>query len=570
MALTKEQFTQLYNKGLSVQQIRDFEAGQTPQTLKQNQPQEKGFLRSMIEDPIKTLIVTPAARFSEVVGRRGLLGSNIKRGYEEMTSQDQTFGGINIPRQKGFDEGGASQILGEAAKTASYLYTPGVAKGALQTGLKGQVISGALQGAKAGAIGGGSYSFGDAVQRAENSTSDVAYKTLFGAGVGGATGGLLGATVPLIVKTVNGIKSYTDINQLNEKLYTKNKEILRPTSTQMDDWKTKKVDPIKTLVQEFGPDGIPTTGDKLDLGNLIEMTDARYKAGSAGFNTILRNSPETVSLKGVYQKSVNDIKNSVMKDTLKEKALAKIKDEFGAIIRRAKSEGTLLGTDNIPAWYADNLKDGFWGSTKNFGSEVSTVDNAVNRSLGFGFKEGIENAVTDVNVRAYNKQLQQLMELSDFLSSQNGKVPGTGGKMVRYTSRIIGGIAGSGGGPGGSVIGSITADKVAQAMINPNAKTWIIRKQLEKLTPEARASLQAEAEQIIQNMIIKRGNIPKLGVGVPGNIPIPLYGTPDLGQQAGKVFNQSSVPNNVKLLKGGTPAIPLPGKGILQGMRNIK
>jgi len=536
MALTKEQFAQLYSKGLSPQQIADFEAGKKPADLKPQVQSQPGFFQNLISDPIKTLLVKPADRFAEAIGRTGVLGAKIKSGYEEMSANNQsrTYAGITVEPQKAFGDGGFKQIVGDAAKTTSYLYGGGEAGAVVQTGLKGQIISGAVQGAKAGAIGGGAYSFGDAIQQAENSTSDVAYKTLFGTVAGGVTGGVLGAATPVVVKTINGVKSYTNLSNLEEKLYNSNKEILKPTPTELSDWASKKVDPLKTMVRELGPEAIPTSGDKLQLDNLIEQIDTRYKAGAEGFNTILRNSPENVSLSTSYKKGLSDIENSGLTPSLKTKALDKLKTEFQSIISEAEQKGVLLGNDNVPAWYADNLKDRFWKVTKNFGSEEASVANTVNKSIGFSFKEGIENAVTDVNVKNYNKQLQELIYLKDFLESKNGRVPGSGGKMARYTARIVGGVAGSGGGPIGSVAGSITADKVAQAMISPDARTWLIRKQLEKLSPEVRQSLQQEAEQIIQNMAVKRAEMLKL--------PAPRI--PDV--------------------------INLPGKGILQGMQNIK
>ncbi len=547
MALTKEQFSQLYNKGLSVDQITAFESGKKPSDLQQTQqPQEHGFLRSLIEDPIKTLLVTPAARATEAVTRVAFPNSQAAKGYEEMTNngESQSFGGIKVEPQKAFGEGGGNQIIGEAAKTASYLYGGGGASTAVKTGLKGEIIAGAAQGAKAGALGGGAYSFGDAVQEAENSPSDVAFKTLLGTVTGGVTGGFLGAATPLVVKGIKGVKSFTDINQLEDKLYNSNKEILKPTSSQMTDWDRTKVDPLKTFTKEFGPEAIPSSGDKLQLDDLISQTDARYQAGSEGFNTILRNSPETVSLKSAYQKGINDIEHAGLTPSSKEKALAKLSEEFQAIHVEAVKQGHLLGEDNVPAWYADNLKDRFWKATRNFGSEEASVSNAVNKSIGFGFKEGIENSVTDVNVKAYNKRLQELIYLKDFLESRNGKVPGSGGKMARYTARIVGGSAGFGGGPIGSAVGSLTADKVAQAMINPEARTWLIRKQLAKLSPEARKSLQAEAEQIIASMAQKRAEMLRLPPGNPSNIPIPLFGKADLGKRAGQVFNENQL--NIK------------------------
>lgn len=559
--LTKEQFKQLYDKGLSVQQIRDFEAGKTPQTM---QPQEKGFLRTLVEDPIKTLLVKPAARTTEALGRMGVFGKQAQTGYEQMANETQNYGGIQIEPQKGFDNGGLSQIVGDAAKTTSYLYGGGAGTQAVKTGLKGQIIQGALQGSKAGAIGGGTYSFGEAIQDAENQASDIAFKTLFGTAAGGVTGGILGAATPLVVNGMNTVKTYKNIEELENKLYQSNKDIFKPTPTQTAEWSRQKVDPLRTFTREFGPEAISSSGDKLQLDDFISQTEARYKAGSEGFNTILRNSPEVMSIDKARRSAIHEIYSSDLKPTLKQQALEKIDIEFNAIKAEARQRGLLLGDDNIPVWYGDNLKDGFWGATKNFGSEESTVANSVNKNIGFAFKEGIENAVTDVNVKNYNKKLQELIVLKDFLESKNGRVPGSGGKMARYTARIVGGSAGFGGGPVGSVVGSLTADKVAQAMINPEARTWILRKQLEKLSTQERKSLQQEAEQIIQQMMQKRAET--LRLPPPSYIPM---GGKILGEGENYVRTIPAQYGQRDMLPP-PKSIQLPGEGIMRGQQNIK
>lgn len=487
-----------------------------------SQPQQKGMLRSMIEDPLKTLLIKPAARTAEALGRIGLFGSTIARGYQEMAGQPQTFGGITVEPQKALGEGGGKQILGDIAKTTSYLYTGGELPTVAGQTLKGQVLRGALTGAKTGAIGGGVYSFGEAIQQAENQPSDVAYQTLFGTGLGALSGALLGGAIPATVKGAQSIKRLSNLNEVENSLIQANKEILKPTSTQMADWSQAKVDPLKTFVREFGPDSIPTSNNTLQLDDFISKVDTKYRAGAEGFNTILRNSPEVVSLADRKSQVLQNINKSNLTATQKQSALNKATTEFDAILQEARATGNLIGNDNVPVAYADNLKDRYWSATKNFGSEESTVANTVNKSYGFAFKDAIENAVQDVNVKQYNKNLQELIILKDFLESRNGKVPGSGGKMARYTARIVGGIAGGGGGPVGSVTGALTADQVAQAIIRPDVRTWILRKQLQKLAPEARQSLEQQANDIIQQMMQKRAESLKLPApSVPSTIPLP-------------------------------------------------
>lgn len=502
--------------GLTLAQIK---SAQTPVESK------PGFFSSLVTDPLKTLVVKPGVRFGQLLGNviAPMLGAS-PEGIERANRESRTFAGMEIEPQKAFGQGGARQITGDIAKTASYLYTGGELPAVANQTLRGQILRGGLTGAKLGAIGGGAYSFGEAIQNAENQPAAVAYQTLFGAALGGATGGILGATLPTISAGLTKFKGYRDFDALTEKLYSRNKEVFKPTSSQMADWAQAKVDPIKTFSQEFGLENIPTSNNQLQLDEFIAQTDIRYKAGSEGFNTILRNSPEVISLSQREVNALRAIENSSLTPSQKLTAKAKVQSEFLALRDEARRAGQLLGDDNVPVAYADNLKDRFWGATRYFGPEEASVSNEVNRKIGTAFKEGIEEVITDTNVKEYNKKLQELIYLKDFLESRNGKVPGTGGKMLRYTLRTVGAITGGGG--FGSVAGAITADQVAQAIASPTARTWLIRRQLAKLPPEVRKSLEQEAKQILENMAVKRAET--LRLPPPSNASLVNQGRPIL------------------------------------------
>lgn len=519
--------------GLTLEQLKGMNKQTGGLTLSQIQamntpPQEEkqGFLSSLISDPVKTLVVKPGIRLGQAIGSviAPALGAT-PEGIKRASEQTRTFAGMDIEPQKAFGQGGARQITGDVAKTASYLYTGGNTATIANQTLGKQIVRGGLTGLKTGAIGGGSYSFGEAIQNAENQPSDIAYKTLFGTVAGGVTGGIIGATLPAVATGLGKVKEYQNFDSISSKLDDRNREIFKPTSSQLSDWTEKKVNPIKTFTREFGIEEIPTTNNTLQLDDFISQTDARYKAGAEGFNTILRNSPEVTSLSKMEQDALNALNKSNLKPSQLEKGRLEIAKEFESIRREAQQSGKLLGEDNIPVAYADNFKDRFWGATKNFGTEEASLSNAININIGFAFKNGIEDVVTDVNVKNYNKQLQELIYLKDFLESRNGKVPGTGGKMLRYTLRTVGAITGgAGGSPIGSLAGTITADQLAQAIASPNARTWLIRRQLAKLSPAQRVTLEKEAKQIIENMAIKRAET--LRLPAPSNNSLVNQGRP--------------------------------------------
>ena len=176
------------------------------------QPEQDGFLETLIKDPIKTLLVKPAARATEAAGRVGLFGSNIKRGFESMadSGENQRILGMDIEPVRGFGQGGGKQIAGEGLQSLSYLYGGGAAKKGAQT--IGSVARGAAaptaaraagQTAKVGAIGGGAYGAGEQMTQQESTLGSILAGGAVGGALGGVTGGALGAATPAIVKALS-------------------------------------------------------------------------------------------------------------------------------------------------------------------------------------------------------------------------------------------------------------------------------------------------------------------------------------------------------------------------------
>lgn len=159
-----------------------------------------GFVGDVAKDAANTLLVKPAARTAEVVGRTGILGENIKRGYEEMSGQDQNlnvFGtDFKVNPVKAFGDGGAKQIAGEALKAGSWLYGGGGAKKLVTSLGAGKVGTAVAGSALAGGASGAMYGAGDALEQ-NKSAGEVVKEGLVGGAVGAAAGGAVGAAAPL-------------------------------------------------------------------------------------------------------------------------------------------------------------------------------------------------------------------------------------------------------------------------------------------------------------------------------------------------------------------------------------
>jgi len=137
--LTFSQYENLQKKGLSPEQI---------QTLADKHgyklPSE-----SILGSAAKALLVKPADRLAEVVGRTGILGENIKRGYEQGGDRifNTPFGETKVEEQKGFGSGGGRQVLADTLESASYL----APVGSVTTGLTKMTGKALLSGAVANA-----------------------------------------------------------------------------------------------------------------------------------------------------------------------------------------------------------------------------------------------------------------------------------------------------------------------------------------------------------------------------------------------------------------------------------
>jgi hypothetical protein len=438
---------------------------------------------------------------------------------------------INEARNREYDYGylgkvtglrGAKDAIGTGAELGSYLIGGGGAAKTVATGLKAKLLGAVGKGALTGSTGGATATFGQALQDAESKPADIAMRTLFGATVGGTTGGVLGAITPVVMKAKGVTKRFTDIKQVNDELTELNTKVLKPKPSELEKWSKQGRDPMRTFTELFGMEVLPVgKGNRFTsegVADFVERVDDIYKPASEAFNTILRNSPEVNSISKARDAAIKNLDNFGLTPEMKVRAVEKIKTNFDAILEEARKTGVLIGDDSIPVAYSDNLKDRFWSVTKNFGTEDATVANSVNSSIGHGFKDSIENVIQDLDVKDYNKKLGDLIVLRDFLSTKAGSQAGTGGQMTRLMSKVAGTIAGSQWGPLTAILGNITGDKIAEIMINPAYQPyrWIINKKLKGLPPSEVRRLSDEANRVIVSMFERRMS----RLGLPAASPL--------------------------------------------------
>lgn len=498
MALTKEQFTKLYNQGLSVEQIRAFEAGKKPKDIERelqaSQPQQDGFFKSLVKAPIETLLVKPVARTTEVLGRTGVFGETIKRGFEEQAETGQQLdtiaGRFDIAPVKPADEGGLKQIIGESAETASYLI-PAQRLNSIATNLfKGQIVRATTGGALTGAVGGGLFAGGEAIQE-DKTAKKVTYDTLFGAGTGFLAGGLLAGTGAIGAKVYNNLKAFRTPSDARRILSNEYQRVINPTQAQRRRLTQEGRDMGEFLADELGTNpGVKLTGDgKLDLSEPIEALTTKYHAEELAFDRILQTDIRRFSWNDIRKKAAQKISQN-LRGTERQRALDALDNEITAYTSQ-------LG-DNPNLSQINQLKRDMWTRTTGFGTPEAELTRKTNFNIGQAAKEFIEDKVDDIKVKDFNRRLGDFISTLKVLQRRNGGVSGTGGKMTALMTRFVGAVAGSGQGPIGTIVGALTGDRVAGLMANPEVSFGIIRSMMRNIPVQQRNQLLQEAKQILQ------------------------------------------------------------------------
>lgn len=137
--LSFSQYEALKQKGLNDDQIKAI-----AQKRGYDMPSE-----NILASAAKTLLVKPADRVAEAVGRTGIFGEKIKRGYEEMSRDGEgrvfntPFGETKVEAQKSFAQGGGRQIAADTLDSASYLIPVGKVASAA-TNVTGRALASAV------------------------------------------------------------------------------------------------------------------------------------------------------------------------------------------------------------------------------------------------------------------------------------------------------------------------------------------------------------------------------------------------------------------------------------------
>jgi len=394
---------------------------------------------------------------------------------------------------------------------------------ALQTGLLG-IGGGALKGAgiaktiaKESAIGAG-FGLGFGLEEGKKGKELIAPTV---------AGGALGAVAPVAIKgairgaekAIQGVSSVVSkTNKLSpiirskigevasNKLDQVSRDILKMSPTvAKNEAKFNKNTP-KFLVDEGIITLIESDGKKLSTGNALSALKEKFGAEASAFQTVLRDSGEYVSLNKLRANSLKSVQDLKSRGTDFKKAQKHIKDEVESLKENFEDVGLVQGDDmliNVSDF--NKIKSGLWARTSSFSAtQADKLVSDMNYRMGQIAKEMIEGKVDDASIKAMNSRMGDFMSAIKVLENAEGKVV-PGGFFGRAFTSLAGTVVGAPSGTVGAIIGNLTGGKLADLMMNPQIKTVILTKVVNKLNKtKAGKTIVEEAAEILGKRGLER------------------------------------------------------------------
>ncbi len=434
--------------------------GNFPKNFETEEDEKDGILKSIIKDPVKTLIVKPGTRIAQAgLEAYGSLADDDR--FKDVSLQDTK---INIPglgefniegQRKGFE--GVKQIAGDVAKAGSYLLTPAGAQSTLAKQTTKQAI---IQGAKSGAISGSLLSGGESAIE-NNTIGDITKDILKGGVAGSVIGGALGGVTSRITnrKSIKAIKEDDFVNDLVSPKPTeavKQASLLQKRVSEPGFLQKSKILPSKRdkqlaeVAKEYVSMNNPITKNIASIDNGIKQINEGVKE-YVKVNKIPFN---TSQLKTQLNKGKNELNLIFASDSNAEKTYNAVVKEFMRDIKKLDTEGLLArrqGFDKIPAIKKLLDSQGLGENTRK--EIVLTVRDMANKYIA---KLLPKDNLYKNKLLTESKLIEALGNMAEKNTAMIGK-----NKLQMLTKEypilkwIVGGMAGAASvGVGGAIIGS--------------------------------------------------------------------------------------------------------------------
>ena len=506
---------------------------------------KESLLKRIVKEPIEALIVRPVARTTEALGRVGVFGENIQRGYEEMADTGQQLdtivGKYNIAGVKtGMDA--IKQIGGEAIESASYLPVTRLAGGVLQA-TKGGVASNIMKTlGREGAFGAGAYTLGEQLQEGEVKPAEIAKNIVLGYAGGavlGLGGNLVGRSARYLRKGANTTagkrlkevvgKPTTTITRetaeatapklnVGEKVIGLTKDVKRRISGKtskmqkyIDIAKTRNVDDLAPTPYEYGSQQVRKAVAEME--NVLNTTGSKIGQTRTKLGTYKADTTQLSKIENVLKQQADKLNLKIDKGVISQKAGTVAKVGSGDIKALQEIYDNLLTVKSSPT--LKNLID-FRGSVDsriNFGKMAREVSGEIDP-----LARQVRKQIADVGAELVGKtEAQNLAKYSEFMDAYN--------ELLSYTNRQAGGeyllrlILSGRGGEARNLVNTIkeftnidlmddaTMMKLVTDYLGNEGQKNLFRQEITKAGLDANRILRGDVTGIVGSAVEKAGDV---------------------------------------------------------------
>ena len=506
---------------------------------------KESLLKRIVKEPIEALIVRPVARTTEALGRVGVFGENIQRGYEEMADTGQQLdtivGNYNIAGVKtGVDA--VKQIGGEAIESASYLPVTRLAGGVLQA-TKGGVASNIMKTlGREGAFGAGAYTLGEQLQEGEVNPAEIAKNIVLGYAGGavlGLAGNLVGRSARYLRKGANTTagkslkevvgKPATTITRetaeatapklnVGEKVIGLTKDVKRRISgktSKMQEYidiaKTRNVDDLAPTPYEYGSRQVSKAVAEMET--VLNTTGSKIGQTRTKLGTYKADTTQLAKIENVLNQQADKLNLRIDKGLISQKAGTVAKVGTGDIKALQEIYDNLLTVKSSPT--LKNLID-FRGSVDsriNFGKMAREVSGEIDP-----LARQVRKQIADVGAELVGKtEAQNLAKYSEFMDAYNG--------LLSYTNRQAGGeyllrlILSGRGGEARTLVNTIkeftnidlmddaTMMKLVTDYLGNEGQKNLFRQEITKAGLDANRILRGDVTGIVGSAVEKAGDV---------------------------------------------------------------
>ncbi len=436
----------------------------------------------------------------------------------------QTGGGIT-PRQ----------VIGSGIQLGANFVGAGGASQVASNTVKGRILQGIGQGALSGATAGGVYGLGAGIEDKNASFGDVVKETAISGAVGGALGGFIGGAIPTAGAALRkasklqrtfiptAAQKANALPQLQKEI---SQEVDNLVSSRGINNAVQKAKLKNTNVVEYLKDpeiftGLKVENKRINPDQSIDIVDNRIEqlmsAKRSALPEIDKYAPKQ-SKEALRQRAIDAIPTNIT-EADKRQIIRAIDGQLAPL----PNEFTVSQLDAERARFRGSARNAQGILKRN--TEYAALENGA-RDLVF---DATDNLPFDTNgeFKRINDEVKSLINTKTFLDKTiRGQVV-KGGRLAEYSARFAGAVAGSSGGPLGTIMGAEAGGAISRILTDNQLGSAFKLNAIKGLTKDP--AIIREAEIYLNNvknykplnLPAPSANAPRTSINNGGQINLP-------------------------------------------------